>query len=61
MLLGVEEGEAFEVRTCDKKESVKSKCEKCLGMRNREIMRDGVLFQARGRRGRERARGWIWP
>lgn len=38
---GVEEGEAFEVRTCDKKESVMAKCEKCFGKRNREIMRDG--------------------
>jgi hypothetical protein len=35
------EGEAFEVRTCDKKESVNCKCEKRLGMRTGEIMKEG--------------------
>ena len=42
---------AFEVRACDKKESVNSKCEKRLGMRNQEIMRTGL--SARG--------SLIWP
>jgi hypothetical protein len=42
LLLGQEdEAEAFEGRTCDKKESVNSKCEKRFGKRNREIMREG--------------------
>lgn len=36
----------LKVRTCDKKESVNSKCEKRLGKRNQEIMRTGL--SARG-------------
>ena len=57
LLLGQEdeaEAEAFEGRTCDKKESVNSKCEKRFGKRNREIiMREGQLLD-QGQRSRER-------
>jgi hypothetical protein len=41
-LLGLGEDEAFEVRACDKKESVRSKCEKRFGKRNKGDYEDGA-------------------
>jgi len=53
-LLGLGEDEAFEVRACDKKESVRWKCEKRFGKRNKGDYEDGAS------RGGIWVLGWDW-